>query len=84
MVDLKSSTQKKGKVVTQIITFEGGIKKTVRGVITTSIAQGQFTKFETTDGRLVMINDKNVLCVEVFNQDETKRREETIGVSYES
>ena len=36
---------------------------------TETIQQGQFTKFETTDGRLVMINDINVLSVEVFNED---------------
>lgn len=66
---LKSSAERKGKIVTQIITFVGGIKKTVRGVKTETIQQGQFTKFETTDGRLVMINDINVLSVEVFNED---------------
>lgn len=31
--------------------------------------QGQFTKFETADGRLVMINDAKVLCVEVFSEE---------------
>ena len=66
---LKSSAEIKGKVVTQIITFVGGVKKTVRGVKTETIIQGQFTKFETTDGRLVMINDNNVLSVEIFNEE---------------
>ena len=32
--------------------------------------QGQFTKLETIEGSLIMINDKNVLCIEVFKQDE--------------
>jgi hypothetical protein len=67
-VDLKSTVEEKGKTVTQIITFMGGTKKTIKGIITKTIVQGQFTKFETNDGRLVMINDANVLCVEVFTE----------------
>lgn len=67
-IDLKSTAEVKGEVVTQIITFVGGTKKTIKGVITKSIMQGQFTKFETTDGRLIMVNDQNVLCVEVFGE----------------
>lgn len=70
MQDLKSSAGKQGEVVTQIITFLNGTKKTIRGVITNTIEQGQFTKFMTLDGRLVMINDQNVLCVEVFKNNE--------------
>jgi hypothetical protein len=70
--DLKSSTERKGKTVTQIVTFIGGTKKTFRGVITSTIEQGQFTKFETKDGRLIMINDTNVLCVEVFEEEPGK------------
>ncbi len=68
-IDLKSSVESKGKTVTQIITFMGGTKKTIKGVISSSISQGQFTKFNTTDGRLVMVNDQNVLCVEVFSEE---------------
>ena len=68
IVDLRSSVATKGKVTTQIITFIGGTKKTIRGVISNSIAQGQFTKFDTEDGRLVMVNDANVLCIEVFGE----------------
>jgi predicted ABC-class ATPase len=66
MTDLKSSTQSKGEVVTQIITSITGVKKTIKGVLTKTIEQGQFTKFETQDGRLVMVNDPNVFVVEVF------------------
>ena len=68
MIDLKSSTQSKGKVVTQIITYVGGIKRTIKGVKTNTIQQGQFTKFDTEDGRLVMVNDSNVLQIEVFSE----------------
>ena len=35
-----------------------------------SIKQGQFTKLETTDGRLIMVNDKNVLCIEIFKEED--------------
>ncbi len=68
MTNLKSSTEKKGKTVTQIITAITGVKKTVRGIKTETIEQGQFTKFETEDGRLVMVNDKNVFMIEVFSE----------------
>ncbi len=68
MTNLKSSACRQGKLVTQIITAKTGIKKTFRGVKTETIEQGQMTKFETEDGRLVMINDDNVLCVEIFKQ----------------
>lgn len=68
MPDLKSSVQSQGSTVTQIITFVGGVKKTFPGIVTDSIIQGQFTKFKTTDGRLILVNDSNVLCVEVFTE----------------
>jgi hypothetical protein len=69
MVNLKSSITKKGKYVSQILHFVGGEKRTFNNVDTESIKQGQFTKFETKDGRLVMINDKNVLCIEIIPED---------------
>ena len=68
MVSLKSSIIAKGRYVSQILHFVGGEKRTFNNVDTHSIKQGQFTKFETKDGRLVMVNDKNVLCIEVFKQ----------------
>ncbi|MES2437325.1 MAG: hypothetical protein V4519_04945 [Patescibacteria group bacterium] len=68
-VDLKSSAGSQGKTTTQIVTFMGGTKKTIKGVISSTIMQGQFTKFNTTDGRLIMVNDPNVLCIEVFKEE---------------
>jgi hypothetical protein len=67
-MDLESSTKKQGDIITQIIYFVGGEKRTFENIKSTYIKQGQFTKLETTDGRLIMINDKNVLCIEVFSQ----------------
>lgn len=68
MIDLQSTTKKQGQLVTQIIHFIGGEKRTFENIKTSVIKQGQFTKLETADGRLIMINDKNVLCIEVFPQ----------------
>jgi len=68
-MDLQSSIKKKGTSVTQIIHFIGGEKRTFEGVITNIVKQGQFTKLSTLDGRMVLINDKNVLCIEVFSED---------------
>ena len=68
MINLQSTINEQGKYVTQIIHFVGGIKRTYTGIITESIKQGQFTKLETTDGHLIMVNDKNVLCIEIFKQ----------------
>lgn len=65
--DLKSSVAKVGTSVTQIITFKGGVKKTIKGIKTQTITQGQFTKFYT-DEKMVMVNDNNVLLIEVFKE----------------
>jgi len=70
MTNLKSSVNKKGRYVSQILHFINGEKRTFENVDTHSLKQGQFTKFETKDGRLVMINDKNILCIEIIKEDE--------------
>lgn len=67
-MDLQSSVKAQGKVVTQIIHFINGEKRTFENIQTSNIKQGQFTKLTTSDGRMIMINDKNVLCIEVFPQ----------------
>lgn len=66
MSDLGSSTKSIGKTVTQIIHFVNGEKRTFTNILTSNIKQGQFTKLTTKDGRMIMVNDKNVLCIEVF------------------
>lgn len=66
MTDLQSSTKKQGKYITQIIHFVQGEKRTFEHVKSEYIKQGQFTKLMTKDGRMILINDKNVLCIEIF------------------
>jgi len=68
-MDLKSSvTEKSGHTTTQIIHFVGGEKRTFNDIVSISIRQGQFTKFYLKDGTWIMVNDKNVLCIEVFGE----------------
>ena len=68
MENLKSTVNGQGDVVTQIIHFVGGVKRTYHGILSNSIKQGQFTKFKCIDGTMIMINDANVLCIEVFKE----------------
>ena len=69
-MDLQSTVKTKGKYVTQIIHFISGEKRTFENIDSEYIKQGQFTKLTTKDGRLILINDKNVLCIEVFTEED--------------
>lgn len=68
--NLDSTVNKEGKTVTQIIHFEGGIKRTFNGIIPETIKQGQFTKMRRINGSLLVINDSKVLCIEIFDENE--------------
>lgn len=70
MKNLESSVTKQGKYVTQIIHFKGGYRKTIRNIDTDTIEQGQFTKFFTKEGRMILIHDPNVLMLEVFEEED--------------
>jgi hypothetical protein len=63
--DLKSSVADKGETVTQYILFSNGNEKTYGGILTDSIRQSQFTRFDTVDGKRVYINTANVDAFEV-------------------
>ena len=67
-MNLQSSVNKQGVTVTKIIHFIGGEKRTFSGVLSETISQGQFTKFFKSDGTMIMVNDKNVLCIEIFKE----------------
>ena len=58
--NLLSSVAKEGKYVTQIIHFKDGQRKTIHGIISSSIETGKFTKFYCKDGRMIMINMKEI------------------------
>ena len=69
-VNLQSTVNNVGQYVTQVIHFVGGIKRTYLGIKPETIKQGQFTKMFCKDGSMLMINDANVLCIEIFNEKE--------------
>jgi len=69
-LNLESTINKEGKTVTQIIHFEGGIKRTFDGILPETIKQGQFTKMRRTNGSLLVVNDDKVLCIEIFEENE--------------
>jgi hypothetical protein len=68
MPNLHSTAGSLGKTVTQIIHFTNGNKRTFSGIVTESIKQGEFTKMQLTDGRLLMVNTANVDCIEIFSE----------------
>lgn len=72
MKNLKSTVNEQGDTVTQIIHFINGVKRTYHGILSESIKQGQFTKMKCKDGTMLMINDNNVLCIEVFKEDDNR------------
>jgi hypothetical protein len=65
-MSLLSSVEDKGEVVTQVIGFSSGNKKTWSGVKTDTIQQSEFTRFDTIDGRRVYINTRNVDWFEII------------------
>jgi len=69
MQNLKSTVNEQGECVTQIIHFVNGVKRTYHGILPKSIKQGQFTKMKCKDGTMIMINDNNVLCIEIFKEE---------------
>ena len=67
-MNLESTVNNIGEYTTQIIHFKCGEKRTFTGIVSSKIKQGQFTKLWLKNGSIVMVNDKNVLCVEVFSE----------------
>ena len=69
LINLQSTVNQQGETVSQVIHFKGGIKRTYHGILSETIKQGQFTKMKCKDGTMIMINDNNVLCIEVYKED---------------
>lgn len=65
MNDLKSSVAEKGETVDEIFQFSHGNKKTFRKIITSSIQQSEFTRFDLENGHRIYINPQNVDWFEV-------------------
>lgn len=63
----KSSVENIGKVVRQILHFSNGNKRTIDGILTNTIKQGEFTKFMLEDGRMILVNTSNIDMIEVFD-----------------
>lgn len=76
---LKSSVEEKGEIVKKCLQFAGGNKKTFKGVITRTIQQSEFTRFDLEDGRRVFINPRNVDWFEVV-KDKGRSRDEMEGL----
>ena len=72
--NLQSSVNKVSDVVTQVIIFRDGIKKTYHDVLSSSIEDGTFCKFKTKTGQLILINTQNVLSIEVYPESEYKSK----------
>jgi hypothetical protein len=66
--NLHSSAELIGEVVTQILINNNGQKKTYRDVLTSTIEQGEYTKFMTKRGFMVMVKNDNNWIVEVYPQ----------------
>ena len=68
VVKIQSTVNIQGDHVTQVIHFVGGIKRTYTGIKPDTIKQGQFTKMMCEDGSMLMVNDENVLCIEIYKE----------------
>lgn len=68
-VNLRSSITEVGGIVTQIIHYVGGEKRTINSIITNSIKQDEFTKMKSKNGILYSINTKNVLMFETISEE---------------
>lgn len=71
-LNLQSTVNKVGKTTTQIMHFVGGEVRTFHGVISSEIKDGRFLKLKLLDGRMLIINTKNHLLTEVFNEDDMR------------
>jgi hypothetical protein len=68
VANLKSTVNKMGKSVTQVFHFEGNEKLTYEGLLPETIKEGEMTKIMCRDGRMLLINRKKLLLVEVFDE----------------
>lgn len=70
-LDLKSSVTGMGKSTTQIFHFKNNCKLTYEGVLPETIREGEMLKIMCKDGRMLIINKKNLLLTEVFSEQDS-------------
>lgn len=68
-IDLNSSVKQVGPLVTQIIGFTNGSKKTFYNIISDSITQSEFTSMRTIEGYMIKIATDKVLWLEIHEQN---------------
>lgn len=68
-----SSVYKVAKKTKQIFHFVGDCKRTFSGILTDEILEGEMLKLFLDDGRMLIINKKNLLMTEVFSEEALKR-----------
>jgi hypothetical protein len=73
-MNLKSSVNELGETVTQIFHAISGEKRTFSGIITASIKEGSELKMKTVDGRMLIVNKKNLFITEVFSENKDPRK----------
>lgn len=66
---MHSTVAEKGRYVTQTFTMVDGYKKVIRGIDTSSFMVGEFTHFDTKDGRKVMVRTDKVLFIETTSDE---------------
>jgi len=68
-VNLHSTVNSMGKYETHVFHFEGNEILTYNGLMPETLKEGYFTKIKTKDGRMLMINKRKLLLVEIFPED---------------
>jgi len=67
-----SSVYRIAKRTKQIFHFVGDVKRTFSGIMTDEILEGEMLKLFLEDGRMLIINKKNLLMTEVFSDEAVK------------
>ena len=73
-----SSVYKVAKKTKQIFHFVGNVKRTFSNIMTDEILEGEMLKLFLEDGRMLVINKKNLLMTEIFSQESLKKQENDI------
>lgn len=70
-MNLGSTVNRVGKVVTQIIHFKSGHIRTFGGCLPETIKDGRFVKIMRNNGSMLMVREVEVECIEVWPEDIT-------------